>query len=303
LFADKQLDQACAKFAESLKKASNVNVAFELAACYAAQGKTATAWAEFGSVASKAQRQGDGQLAEKAQANKSELEPKIPFLLIRSAAASGTAITLDDKPVDGAMLDLPLPIDPGPHVVAASAAGKKPWRQTLEAPSHKTEIFVQVPVLQDQLPATPASEPPSVPEAKAPPVPTPPAAPVSSADQTEPGDAPPGGISPLVWVGFGLAGVGAVVGGITGGLTLSKAGEVKDNCVESFCPPEQEDALSSATTLANVTNVMLAVGGVGLGLGVIGLAMSDFGEGGGQADAAQLEVFVGPSSGGIRGRF
>ena len=91
-----------------------------------------------------------------------------------------------------------------------------------------------------------------------------------------PGDATSeGGLSPLVWVGFGVGGAGLVLGAITGGVSISQTNTLKDSCGTNVtsCTVNADD-YSTANTLANVSNVSFAVAGVGAVVGVIGLLMS-----------------------------
>ena len=67
--------------------------------------------------------------------------------------------------------------------------------------------------------------------------------------------------------GYSVAGVGGAVGAITGALALD-AGSSLD-CPMDLCDPADADDLSRANTLANVSNVSLAVAGAGAILGII----------------------------------
>jgi hypothetical protein len=126
----------------------------------------------------------------------------------------------------------------------------------------------------------------------------------------EPGaDEPPGsGISPLVYVGFAVAGAGALVGTITGVVHLSETSDLKDECPQDRCPPDQAEARDDVILLANVSNVSFAVGAAGLVLGVVGIVLSGSDEGSdaspeGPATGAVVEPLVGLGSLGVRGRF
>ncbi len=76
----------------------------------------------------------------------------------------------------------------------------------------------------------------------------------------------------LVPIGFAVGGAALVAGAITGGLSLSKAGDITEACGDT-CPPDQEDALDSAIMLANISNVTFGVAAVGVVLGVVGLTL------------------------------
>jgi hypothetical protein len=112
-----------------------------------------------------------------------------------------------------------------------------------------------------------------------------------------------GGLSPLVWVGFGVGAAGLLVGGITGGIAAGKASDLKDRCPDNACPREEtEDDYDSTYTMAHVSTVGFVVGGAGAALGLVALfALS----GDDEADTATITVqpSVGLGSLGITGRF
>jgi hypothetical protein len=91
------------------------------------------------------------------------------------------------------------------------------------------------------------------------------------ADEPEPEEEDGAAPSLRTWAyvagGVGLAGL--IVGGITGGLVLGKAGTVEDNCVDEVCNQEGMDAVDEAETLAMVSNIGFAVGIAGLAAGVV----------------------------------
>jgi hypothetical protein len=119
-----------------------------------------------------------------------------------------------------------------------------------------------------------------------------------------PPDEQPAGLSPLVWIGFGLGGAGLVVGGVTGIVSLVRTSDVQAGCVRDVCPATSADEIDSATLLANVSNVGLAVGAIGVVLGIVGIAISDSGAEDEEAAApVQVAPMLGPTSFGIVGRF
>ncbi len=71
------------------------------------------------------------------------------------------------------------------------------------------------------------------------------------------------------WVALGVGGAAAIGAGITGGLTLGKAGDIEDDCGGSECPISQKNAVDDAKTLGNVTNVLIGVAAVGIAAGIV----------------------------------
>ena len=114
----------------------------------------------------------------------------------------------------------------------------------------------------------------------------------------------PAGLSPLIWIGFGLGGAGLIVGGVTGIVSLVRTSDVQSQCIQDVCPASSADQIDSAMLLANVSNVGLAVGGVGVVLGIVGIAISDSEAEGDEAPPpVQVAPMLGPTSFGIVGRF
>jgi len=118
------------------------------------------------------------------------------------------------------------------------------------------------------------------------------------------------GTNPLVFVGFGLAGVGALVGSLYGADSLHATNTAKERCVDGRCPPSSFDFIDQAKTSAAISNVSFGVAIVGLGIGIYGLVARP--SSGKEATAPDyhpappgisLDVKVGPGSIALTGAF
>jgi PEGA domain len=78
----------------------------------------------------------------------------------------------------------------------------------------------------------------------------------------------------LTVVGFAVAGVGGVVGSVTGLLAIDQGKELKRRCPGELCDPEQQSDLDDATTLAWVSNIAFGVAIAGVGTGILGLVLA-----------------------------
>ncbi len=78
----------------------------------------------------------------------------------------------------------------------------------------------------------------------------------------------------LMYSGFSLAGAALTVGAITGGVSVAETDAIIDRCGGTRCSESERDELASATTLANVSNGAFAAAGVGLVLGIVGVALN-----------------------------
>ncbi|HEY1696154.1 MAG TPA: hypothetical protein VGG39_28500 [Polyangiaceae bacterium] len=225
------------------------------------------------------------QALEDAKKEVKDVEPRIGGVTITVKDSAGGAVTsakvtVDDAPVNTASLGVRRLVDPGDHVVRASADGYR-----------AAEIHVNVPpggsaegalVLEKD-----ASQPPA-PEATgpAPAAPTPP--PASSS----------GGASPWPWVSFGVGGAGLGVGVVAGIIALGKHSDLSKSCGGGSCGPSQQGELDSYHSVGLVSTIGFIVAGVGAAAGVTLLLVQPKGD---SAPAASL--VVGPGSLGAVGRF
>src|SRR5450432_2869694 len=162
LSGEKKFAEACPKFAESYKLDPGLGTLLNLASCHEAEGKPASAWAEFSEAASRAKREGDNERAQLAQEHGRALEPKLGFLTISvapGAAIPGLVLKFDSRELSTAALGVRFPVDPGKHQIEASAPGKQTDSQTVDAPAAGATAAVTLPVLQDLPGAAPAAPP------------------------------------------------------------------------------------------------------------------------------------------------
>jgi len=135
LFAEGKYGEACAKLEASFKLSAMSSTRGLLGACYEKVGKLASAWAAYRDSAAIADRQGHAERAQAAREKAIELEGKLAHLAIDTTAAkqvTGLEVTIDGVVQPAAALDTPLPIDAGPHVIAADARGYTKWSTTVD---------------------------------------------------------------------------------------------------------------------------------------------------------------------------
>ncbi|WP_437303348.1 tetratricopeptide repeat protein [Sorangium sp. So ce388] len=286
LFKRGQYPEACAKFEESQRLEPKPGTLLNLAVCHEKVGKLATAWAELSSVEEVARREGPPEREAFARAQRTALEERLARLELRmEAPPASLRLTLDGEPLNGAALNAPFPIDPGRHRVGAAAPGKKEWSTAVEVPSEQASIVVTIPALEDEPPPGALA-----PRAAAAPRPREPKPPADSTGTT------------LMAIGFSVGAVGLVVGAVAGALTLSKSDALAEVCTDDRCPPSWAGELSTAKTLANVSNAGFAALAVGAGVGVAGLLMQPSRSATAGASAALTPV-LGPGALGLRIRF
>lgn len=251
--------EACAKFAESHRIDPAIGTLLYLADCHEQAGRTASAWAAFREAESLAKRGGQSDRAAAAAKRAEALEPRLLRLTVSvPAPAPGLVVRSDGAPLGAALFGAAVPVDPGEHVVEASAPGKKPFRATVTLDA--TSKTVNVPALEDEArPAPPAASsapPPPASTAVSSSVPDKPAPPPAPRDRT------------LAYVSLGVGGVGLVVGGIFGARAMSKWSASRDECRDgNVCTRKGLSDIDSAKSAATLSTVASAVGVIGLGVG------------------------------------
>ncbi len=269
LMRDRNFAEACPKFAESLRLDPGIGTELWLADCFEKTGRIASAWGMFRDAAESALRERDSR--EKiARSHAARLEPRLPKLTIsvpEPARADGLVVKRDDAVVDKPVWGTEVPVDPGGHVVSATAPGKKPWQRSVNV-GESHAVAIVVPQLED--------EPAKPPERTSSPG-------GSSADNGPPSgvlhETPEQGPAPgttqrlvgLVAVGVGVVGLG--VGTYFG---LSAKSHLDDSNANGHCTPDnrcdpigtqaRNDAKSAAlvSTLAFVGGAALIAGGAAL---------------------------------------
>ncbi|HEY0468315.1 MAG TPA: hypothetical protein VGC79_29160 [Polyangiaceae bacterium] len=244
--------EACPKFAESYKLDPGLGTLLNLAICHEAEGKPATAWAEFSEASSRAKREGDNDRAQLADEHVRALEPKLAHVsvtLAPGAAVPGLVIKFDSRELASAALGLPIAIDPGKHVLEASAPGKETSAQAFDIPTTPTTLAVTVPVLKDSTNAPAA---------------------VAAAAVVP----PPAGANPAATEARGSTNTGAIVSGVaTGAFVVGSvvtgvlyAGKRSDfNDANESGDPSRFDKRDSAQTLGTVNAVLLGGAAVSAG--------------------------------------
>jgi hypothetical protein len=259
--AEGRYAEACPKLAESHRLDPGAGALTALALCHKAEGKTASAWAEFKEVVSLARRDGRKDREQVALEAIAELEPKLSHLRIdvtRPAREQNVEVSLDDAPLPGAAYSAPVPVDPGTHKVTARALGRVPFATSIEIAGERDDKTVQIPALTEE-PHLVAPVP--TPQGNEPPKPRP--------KFVKPAPESP---SPRRTVAYVLGGAGVVsfaVGGIFGLNALQKSDESNAFCGNPCSSEAGLAANEDARTAATLANVFLGAGLVAIAAGAI----------------------------------
>ena len=243
-----RIPEACKKFKESQRLDPTLGTLLHLAACYAEEGKTASAWAAYNAAADMAQRSKQKEREELARERAIELEGKLSRLTVTVAMAhEGMVVELDGSVLGEGTLGTALPIDPGAHVLKAAAPGKREWSQQFEIPAEPATQNIEVPVLEELPPAPPPVAPPRPTERPDAPPPTP-----SSGKR----------VAGITLGAVGLVGIG--VGSYFGLRAKSQADDADRFCRGSVCTEQGLSGHEDARSSAFIANILFGVGVVGI---------------------------------------
>jgi hypothetical protein len=250
--------EACPKLEESQRLAPALGTAFNLADCWAHVGRLASAWSLFRDVEGEAQLAHQTARGQVARRRADELEPRLPRMLIRVPSPTNQIeVRRDGIAVGPVQWGTAVPVDLGAHVVAATAPGHKPWRDTVRLHAEAQSVTVVVPPLEIEPPRqpTPAFAPP--------PPPAPPRL-ATDVDKAPPA-APPSHTAAIVAGIGGLALLAA--SGVTAGIAFARY-DSAGPCSGSVCFTSAAVAQrNQARTLGNVATGLAIGGGVALAAG------------------------------------
>jgi PEGA domain len=247
--------------------------------CQKRLGKTAAALALYRSVAGE-QLPADAPtpfLTAQAVAREEIEGLRRHVAVVRVTAAgelpAGAAITVDGVAVGAA--PQAIEVDPGDHVVEATAPGAAPFRSSV---SLKEGAAADVAIALPVIPAPPASA------ADPPPAPLP-------APRT-------GSIIPAL-AAFSVGVVGAGVGTVTGVASLQQASAIRARCSPGgLCASEDQPKAASAGRLADASTAAFVIAGAASAAGVALLIVRPRL---GEPSGASAAVDVGPGWLGVRG--
>jgi hypothetical protein len=187
---------------------------------------------------------------------------KVGAVTITVKAAGGADIpdpqvVLDEHPINSASLGVRRAIDPGPHVLRATADGYKPGelRFSMTEGGSADEPLT----LDKDLSAAPVATAPM----------TTPAPAAATTPDLSPTESPSNARKIAPWIAFGVGGAGLVLGGITGILAMGKHSTLDGECKPDCTTTTAQSDLSSYHTIGAISDVGFILAGVGGAVGAI----------------------------------
>ncbi|HTJ81526.1 MAG TPA: tetratricopeptide repeat protein [Polyangiaceae bacterium] len=290
LFGEKKFALALEQFRLSYDTVASPNSKLYVARCQAEMGNLREAYRTFESVIDEANERGKTEpkylpTGEGARHDLDELSKKLVVITVTVANAPDAArVKVGGAPIAKEEWGKPIPLDPGPVDVVLEVPGAAPVRDHADLKAGQTKAFNLVG------PDTGSAVPP----------------PIETPKKEESSGGSPGLlIGGLVAAGIGVGGF--VMFGVEGSMAKSTESDLQALCPSGCSPSDAsaQDLVDQGKSQQLIANVGLAIGAVGLAAGatliVIHIATADGGDAPKSDEALNLEV--GPSYVGVRGRF
>jgi len=269
LMAAGDLAAACPKFEESQRIDPKLGTLLNLALCHEKAGRSASAWAEYTEAASLAARAGQSDREKVARERVAALEPTLAHVVIDADPKATAAVALDGQPIGPAAYRSPIPIDPGEHVLRATAPGATPFEQSFRVAQGAPVATLKVPALAP--------------------------APIAQPTLPETSTAPAGSNRPVLRrAGFIAGGAGVVLAGLGayfGARAFSDKNAAENECGATFCTPAGNSATSSMKTDETLSTIGVIAGIAAVGAGAY-LVLANRGETAGTSGTVRIRLEV-----------
>lgn len=259
LMEQKKYADACPKFKESQRLDPGGGTLLNLAACHAAEGKSATALDEYHEALTIALKDSRRDREDIARKNIDKLEREVPRVTVLVPhPVKDIDVKLDTTTLTAAAWGVSTPVDPGPHTVVASAPGYQTVKVHVDVRPAERKVI--------EVPAAAKEEP------------KPGAAPTT--ETYEQGSSGSGekliilsktDPNPVFWTGLTVGLVAGTISAITGVLTITNSFDT-DTCSEErqYCSTaEGADAASNARTFGWVSTITLGLSVAGFVVAII----------------------------------
>jgi hypothetical protein len=167
LMREGRYEEACKKLETSNSLDPAVGTLLNLGECFERSGRNASAWVRYREAAGMALRANQREREQIARDKAAELEPLLCHVIVH-APKGDLVVRRDGQTIDPSALDLPVPVDPGAHVVDGTIDGQVVVRQDVvvrapEAGQPCKDVVVTLPATaippRKQAATAPAADP------------------------------------------------------------------------------------------------------------------------------------------------
>ena len=269
LMAEAKYSEACPKFADSEKLDPAPGTLLNLAKCYEKNGQSASAWVTYKDAEAVSKRTGHADWAGIARDRAAAIAPKLLKLTITvppTSEVEGLQLTRDGTLLARSEWNAGIPVDPGTHLIEATAPGTRKWTTTVTVDPASAGSVVTIPQLEVER-SQPVVPPPPVVVPETPPAPPPfVAAPSSGSAERTAG---------YIIGGLGIAGLGvATVFGLTAKSKNDEALEPQNCPTSTLCTPQGLSLTSDARSAATLSTFFFGVGGAAVVAGAVLVLLS-----------------------------
>jgi hypothetical protein len=263
---------------------SSAQVRFNIATCEEKLGDYVRAMGSYRLALTEATRSNANDIEQAVQKALTELEPRIPRLLVRRGEGAAVAeVTVDGRPLANPSIGVEFQINPGPHQIRATAPDREPVNidVTLADRDHKAVDLVLKPRAKEAV-----------------------VGPVAPVVVDGPPVEEPQGNRSMKIAGFAIGGagvVGLVVSGVFFGMRQSAISTLNGECGASHmsCPAQAASTRDSGATDSTVSTAAFIAG---LGAVAIGGTLVIVGTRA-KAPKPVTAFAVGPNGFSVRGSF
>lgn len=257
LLAAKTFPEACDRLAESRRIDPAGGTLFALAVCYEEEGRVVSAWVVFAEAMAAARRDQRDDRETLAREHRARLEPRLPHLELHLEGPPNVEISVDGASIPKNAWMVPLPLDPGRHLVRVVANGYR--ARELEAyVTEGSTTGLSIPPLQALIAESVVDRPVGGP------------APLPQTAES------PRGTTWMRVVGWSLVGAGSGVsafGAYSGLQAFAKKDEAAPHCDALGCDAAGLDLLRDGHSAATRSTVAITIGATAIALGVVTLLL------------------------------
>jgi len=190
-------------------------------------------------------------------------QPRIAYMHLNVAAPSDVKpeATLDGDAISPAVIGTDYPVDPGDHVIKATAPG---YLETSKQFSMKEAEKKDISLTLEKDPNAPKTPPPTANGQGNPAMPTNDGGPRGKVDLS-----PESRTNVPAYAAFAIGIVGLAVGTVSGLIFLKDASDLETNCPDKKCPSSHSGDLSTTKQWGTISTVGFGVGAAGIIAGVV----------------------------------